>query len=171
MVIGVLVLVALVLVVPRLRKTSLNEEVGSTKTKLPSFNDYDSSEFPNKTKLLIGAEYLLSFDANDTYFSEARESSTKKITQYVSDLDVVLADIKNDGKTDPALEKFRDEGASELEELNSLTSPKKLKNLKSQRLLYILVGDWKLLTQASVSVEQKASIENKFNELGIILPK
>jgi hypothetical protein len=167
----VLIVVGLILVVPRLWKASLNEDTGSARAKLPSFNDYDNSKYPDRSKLLLAAEYLSSVDTNSSYFLEAKESATRKITQYVGDLDVVLTDIKNDGKSDPALEKFRVEGAAELEELKSVVSPNDLKSLKSQRLLFILVGDWKLLTQASVSTEQKSSVENKFKELGISLPK
>ncbi|OGM27060.1 hypothetical protein A3D00_05665 [Candidatus Woesebacteria bacterium RIFCSPHIGHO2_02_FULL_38_9] len=170
-IIGILILVALVLVVPRLWKASLNEDTGSTRVNLPSFNEYDNSKYPDRSKLLLGAEYLSSIDTNSTYFLEAKESATKKLTQYVGDLDVVLTDIRNDGKSDSALEKFRAEGAAELEELKSLISSNGLNNLKSQRLLFIVVGDWKLLTQASVSAEQKSSIENKFKDLGVTLPK
>jgi hypothetical protein len=169
-IIGLLIIVVAIFILPRLWKMSLNEDTGSTRTHLPSFNDYDNSSLPERGKLLIAAEYLSSIDTNGASFSEAKQSATKKLTQYVGDLDVVLRDIKNDKGSDPGLEKSRAEGAAELEELKSLTTPQMLKELKSQRVLYIVVGDWKLLTQASSTSEQKKSIESKFKDLGITLP-
>ncbi len=169
-IIVVLIIVAAVFIAPRLWKSALHEETGSTRTKLPSFNDYDNSKFPDRDKLLLAAEYLKGIDPNGIYFIEAKERKKKKITQYVNDLDIVLGDIKKDNKTDENLEKFRSEGSTELEEIKTLADAHQLKNLKSIRVLYIVVGDWKLLTQGSTTADKKVSIENKFKELGIKLP-
>ncbi len=136
-------------------------------TKLPSFNKYDNSSFKDINKLLDAAKYLVTFDTSLTNLQKAIDTVSQKVNQHIKDLETAHQDIP----FDQSLSKFKDEAEKELKELYIVKALDDLKKLHSVRLMFMLIGDWKLLTQESQTATIKSEIDRQFKELGIQLPK